>query len=106
MDDTNAVAVTIGTPEAAKWVGEHVVVTGVVTQVSIRPRISFLNLDKAYPSNRFAAFVRNKDTNEFENLPALRGEAVSVAGQIKDYNGKPEIELTPKSRLKRLSETN
>jgi DNA/RNA endonuclease YhcR with UshA esterase domain len=103
--DTNAVAATIGAAEASKWIGKQVVVTGVVAQVSIRPSLLFLNFDKAYPSNLFTAIVRNKNTNEFDSLPALKGKAVSVQGEIKNYNGKPEMELTHKSQLKPLSET-
>lgn len=101
-DDTNTVTLTIGSAEAAKWIGKQVVVTGVVAQVSIRPSLVFLNFDKSFPSNVFTAIIRNKNTNEFENLLALRGKAVSVKGQIRDYNGKPEMELTRKSQLKVL----
>ena len=102
-DDTNTVALTIGSAEAAKWIGKQVAVTGVVAQVSVRPSLVFLNFDKAYPSNLFTAIIRNKNTNEFENLSALRGKAISVKGQIKDYNGKPEMELTRKSQLEVLN---
>jgi hypothetical protein len=104
-EDTNAVSATIGAAQAAKWIGKQVVVTGVVAQVSVRPSLVFLNFDRAYPSNLFTAIIRTKNTNEFENLPALRGKAVSVQGQIKDYNGKPEMELTGKSQLKVLDNT-
>ena len=104
-DDTNSVPDTIGTAQAAKWIGKQVVVTGVVAQVSFRPSLVLLNFDKAYPSNLFTAIIRNKNTNEFENLPALRGKAVSVKGRVRDYNGKPEMELTGKSQLKVLGET-
>ena len=104
-EDTNAVQATIGAVEAAKWIGKQVVVTGVVAQVSVRPSLVFLNFDKAYPSNLFTAIIRTKNTNEFDNLPALRGKTVSVQGQIKDYNGKPEMELTGKSQLTVLGET-
>ena len=76
--------------------------TGVVAQVSVRPSLVFLNFDRAYPSNLFTAIIRNKNTNEFENLSALRGKAVAVKGQIRDYNGKPEMELTGKSQLEVL----
>jgi hypothetical protein len=102
-DETNTVLITIGSAEAAKWIGKQAVVTGVVAQVSLRPSLVFLNFDKAYPSNLFTAIIRNKNTNEFVNLSALRGKAVSVKGQIKDYNGKPEMELTGKSQLKVLN---
>ena len=104
-EDTNAVAATIGSAEASKWIGKQVIVTGVVAQVSVRPSLIFLNFDQAYPSNRFTAIVRNKNTNDFESLSALRGKAVSVQGKITDYNGKAEMELTRKSQLKLLSET-
>jgi DNA/RNA endonuclease YhcR with UshA esterase domain len=103
-DDTNAVAATIGAAEASKWIGKQVMVTGVVVQVSARPTITFLNFDKRYPDSPFAAIIRSKNTNEFENLPALKGKAVSVKGKIQDYNGKPEMELNNKSQLKLLSE--
>ncbi len=103
-DDTNAVAATIGTAEASKWIGKQVVVTGVVAQVSVRPSLVFLNFDKAYPSNLFTAIVRTKNTNEFGNLTSFRGKAVSVTGKVQDYNGKPEMELTRKAQLKLLSE--
>ena len=104
-EDTNAVVATIGSAEAPKWIGKQVIVTGVVAQVSVRPSLIFLNFGKAYPSNLFTAIVRNKHTNEFESLSALRGKAVSVQGKIMDYNGKAEMELTRKSQLKLLSET-
>jgi len=104
-DDTNTVPPIIGSAQATNWIGKQVMVTGVVAQVSVRPNLTFLNFDKRYPSNLFTAIIRGKNTNEFDNLSALRGKAVSVKGQIKDYNGKPEMELTGKSQLKILSET-
>jgi len=104
-DDTNAAPPTIGSAQVTNWIGKQVVVTGVVAQVSFRPTLTFLNFDKRYPSNLFTAVIRNRYTNEFENLSALRGKAVSVKGKIKDYQGRPEIELTRKSQLKILSDT-
>ncbi|MCX6925998.1 MAG: hypothetical protein NT154_22740 [Verrucomicrobia bacterium] len=104
-DDTNAVPITIGSAQVTNWIGKQVVVTGVVAQVSIRPSLVFLNFDKSYPSNLFTAIVRNKNTNQFEGLRALGGKTVSVSGEIKNYNGKPEMELSRKSQLKILSGT-
>ena len=103
-DDTNAAPTTIGSAQVTNWIGKQVMVTGVVAQVSFRPTLTFLNFDKRYPSNLFTAVIRNRYTNEFENLSALRGKAVSVKGEIKDYQGRPEIELTRKSQLKILSD--
>jgi DNA/RNA endonuclease YhcR with UshA esterase domain len=104
-DDTNTVPLIIGSAQVTNWIGKQVTVTGVVAQVSIRPSLVFLNIDKSFPSNLFTVIVRNKNTNEFEGLPALRGKVVSVSGEIKDYRGKPEMELSRKSQLKVLSES-
>ena len=102
-DGTNAVAPSIGSAEAAKWSGKQVVVTGVGEQVSVWPSLVFLNFDRAYPNNLFTAIIRNKNTNEIENLSALRGKAVSEKEQIKPCNGKLEMELTGKCQLKVLN---
>lgn len=102
-DETNATALTIRAEQAAAHIGKQVTVTGVVAQVSVRPSLIFLNFDKPYPNSPFSAIVRNSHTNEFEELSALKGKAVAVKGRVKDYNGKPEIELTGKSQLKILS---
>ena len=104
-DETNATTLTIRAQQAAAHIGKQVTVTGVVAQVSVRPSLIFLNFDKPYPNSPFSAIVRNSHTNEFEELPALKGKAVAVKGRVKDYNGKPEIELIGKSQLKILSET-
>lgn len=104
-DDTNAAPPTIGAAQATNWIGKQVVVTGIVAQVSFRPTLTFLNFDKRYPSNLFTAVIRGRYTNEFENVSALRGKAVSVKGEIKDYRGRPEIELTRKSQLQVLGDT-
>ena len=105
-DETNATAIIIGAAQAKAHIGKQVTVTGIVAQVSIRPSLIFLNFEKPYPDNPFTAIIRNSHTNEFEKLPALKGKPVSVQGQVKDYNGKPEMELTSKSQIKLLSGTN
>ena len=102
--ETNAIPLTIGTGQAAANIGKQVTVTGVVAQVSFRPSLVFLNFEKPYPNSPFTAIVRNSHTNEFDNLPALKGKSVSVNGKVIDYNGRPEIELTDKAQLKTLGD--
>jgi len=104
-DETNTIAVTISAQQAGAYIGKQVTVTGVVAQVSVRPSLVFLNFDKPYPDSPFTAIIRNSHTNEFDPLSALKGKSVAVKGQVKDYNGKPEIELTGKSQLRLLSGT-
>ena len=103
-EETNSAAVTIGSAQAADYIGKQVTVTGMVSQVSIRPSRAFLNFGKAYPNNEFTAVIRSSKTNAFEDLPALKGKSVAVKGKVTEYNGKPEMELTTKSQLKVLSE--
>jgi len=104
-DETNAVAPTIGVAQAVDFIGKQVTVTGVVAQVSVRPGLTFLNFGKPYPNNVFTAIVRDRNTNQFDDLSELKGKIVSVKGKVIEYRDKPEIELTAKSQLKLLSKT-
>ena len=48
--DTNAAApLKIGTADAASYYDQTMIVTGKVAQVTIRPAVTFLNLDKSFP---------------------------------------------------------
>jgi DNA/RNA endonuclease YhcR with UshA esterase domain len=102
--ETNTLPLTIGTAQAAAYIGKQVTVTGTVAQVSVRANLTYLNFDKRYPNNLFTAIIRSQSTNEFENMPALKGKAVAVTGKVIAYNGKPEMELTNKFQLKALGE--
>ena len=103
-EDTNTSPVlTIGTAQVHAYVNKSVIVTGAVAQVSIRSNITFLNFDKPYPNNPFAAIIRARSTNEFENVSALKGRTISVKGEVKEYKGRPEMQLIGKYQLKILS---
>lgn len=104
-DETNTPALTIGAAQASDYIGKQVTVTGVVVQVTVKPSITFLNFDKNYPNSPFCAIIRSRNTNEFENVTALKGKTVAVKGKVIDYNGKTEMELTGKSQLKVLENT-
>lgn len=103
-DETNAPGTIIGAAQAEDYIGKQVTVTGVVAQVSSRPGLTFLNFGKAFPNNTFTAIVRDRNTNQFDDLSGLKGKAVAVKGRIIEYKDKPEIELTTKSQLRLLSE--
>ncbi len=103
--DTTAPGPTIGAVQAADFIGKQATVTGLVAQVTVRPNLTYLNFEKAYPNSPFTAIIRSSHTNEFDNVRALKGKNVSISGKVVDYNGKPEIELTGKSQLKVLDDT-
>jgi len=100
-DPTNNVTpVKIGTTDAAKHYGEEMIVTGTVVQVTVRPAIVFLNLDKPFPDSPFTAVIHPEYTNDFGDLSLLKGKSVEIQGQVKNYHDKPEITLESTNQLK------
>jgi hypothetical protein len=89
----------IGTSDAEKFYGREMIVTGTVAQVTIRPRIVFLNMDKPYPRSPFTLVIFPAATNQFGNLNALKGASVEAKGKIVDYHNRPEIILDKASQL-------
>ena len=64
--DTNAPALSktntsallkIGTAEADKYYDQVMIVTGRVAQVTIRPKVIFLNLDQPFPNSPFTVVM-------------------------------------------------
>ena len=55
--ETNTLPLTIGTAQAAAYIGKQVTVTGTVAQVSVRANLTYLNFDKRYPNNLFTAII-------------------------------------------------
>ena len=100
--DTNAPAaapVRIGTAEADKHIDESAVVTGKVAQVTIRPKVVFLNIDQAFPDAPFSVVIMATHTNDFGDLNALEGKSIEVSGKIKSFKDKPEIVVESTNQL-------
>lgn len=99
-DPTNSPAlVKIGTLDATNFYGKEMIVTGKVAQVSIRPGIVFLNMDKPYPESPFTLVIFPAATNQFGNIKALKGVSVEATGKIKDFHGRPEMVLEKSNQL-------
>jgi hypothetical protein len=99
-DETNSTPLmTISAEDATKYFNKDVMVTGKVAQVSIRPGIVFLNMDKPYPNSPFTLVIFPAATNQFGNLRALRGASVEATGKITDYHNRPEMVLEKKGQL-------
>lgn len=106
-EDTNAtVLLKIGTGEAASHYDQEMVVTGKVAQVTIRPTVAFLNLDKPYPDSPFTVVIFPKQRPLFGDLDALRRKTIEIRGTIKKYNDKPEIVLEQTNQLTVFGLTN
>ena len=89
----------IGTQHAKEYYGQEMIVTGTVAQVSIRPGIVFLNMDKPYPRSPFALVIFPANTNRFGDLKALKGASVEAEGKIINYHNRPEMVLEKSSQL-------
>lgn len=97
--DPNAAPAKIGALEAKKYYGQEMTVTGTVAQVSIRPGIVFLNMDKPYPRSPFTLVIFPANTNQFGDLKALKGASVEAKGKIINYHNRPEIVLEKPAQL-------
>ena len=92
--------VKIGTGDAAKFFNKEMIVTGTVAQVSIRPKLVFLNMDKPYPDSPFTLVIFSAATNQFGDLKALKGTSVEATGVITNYHDRAEMVLTTSNQLK------
>ncbi|HTV42026.1 MAG TPA: hypothetical protein VMF08_15695 [Candidatus Sulfotelmatobacter sp.] len=90
----------IGALDATNFYGQEMIVTGRVAQVSIRPSIVFLNMEKPYPKSPFTLVIFSKATNQFGNLKAFKGESIEARGKIVNYHNRPEMVLEKANQIK------
>jgi len=90
--------------DAAKHVGEKATVCGTVAaakyaaQTGGRP--TFIDFGKPYPDTTFTALILGNDRPKFGTPEkSVPGKEVCVTGEIRLYNGKPEILLTDPKQL-------
>jgi DNA/RNA endonuclease YhcR with UshA esterase domain len=105
--DTNAISapLKISTAEADKYYDQKMIVTGKVVQVTIRPNVTFLNLDKPYPNSPFTVVIFHGHSSFYGDANALRGKSVEIKGKIRNYRDKPEIVLDNTNQLTVLGAT-
>ncbi|HUB86839.1 MAG TPA: hypothetical protein VMB22_03035 [Verrucomicrobiae bacterium] len=105
--DTNAPALLkIGALQATNYYGKEMIVTGRVAQVTIRPTITFLNLDERYPDSPFTVVIFHGHSSFYGDINVLRGKSIEIKGKIKNYKDKPEIVLDSTNQLTVLGVTN
>ena len=113
--DTNAPAsaktsspapMKIGTLDATNFYDQTMIVTGNVVQVTIRPSVTFLNLDKPFPNSPFAIVIIHGKSSYYGDANALKGKSVEIRGKIKNYKDKPEIVLDSTNQLTVLNFNN
>ena len=85
--------------EATNFLNKTMTVTGKVARVSVRPKITYLDIDEAYPKSPFNGIIFSSATNQFPNIKDLKGKNVELTGKIADYQGKPQIVLNKSNQL-------
>jgi DNA/RNA endonuclease YhcR with UshA esterase domain len=96
----------IGALEATNYYDQVMIVTGTVSQVTIRPKVTFLNLDQPYPDSPFTIVIFHGHSSFYGNADALRGKSIEVRGKIRNYHDKPEIALDNTNQLTVIGVTN
>jgi hypothetical protein len=97
---TNAASpLKIRAADAASHYDQEMIVTGKVAQVTIRPTVTFLNLDKNYPNSPFSVVIFHGKSSFYGDANALKGKSIEIKGKIKNYQDKPEIVLDSTNQL-------
>jgi DNA/RNA endonuclease YhcR with UshA esterase domain len=100
-DETNSPALLkIGANEAHKYYEKEMIVTGKVVQVTIRPKIAFLNIDHPFPDESIALVIYSSETNKLSDLKAWDGKSIEASGKIRRYRFRPEIILDSTNQLR------
>ena len=89
-------AATIAPEEAAKHVGQTVMVQGLVSHVKVNAHDGSIDIDfgPMYPNQVFTAYIVAANAKNFPNPEKLAGKTVIVNGKVELYKGKPEIKVT------------
>ncbi len=53
-----------------------------------------------YPDNAFTAVIFKSDSSKFHDVESWEGKVVEVTGKVKEYQGKPEIEVGEGEQVK------
>ena len=97
---TNAASLLkIGAADATNHYDQEMIVTGKVVQVTIRPTVTFLNLDKKHPDSPFQVVIFHGKSSFYGDANALKGKSIEIKGKIKNYQDKPEIALDSTNQL-------
>ena len=105
--ETNSLALLkISAFNATNYYDQEMIVTGKVVQVTIRPTMTYLNLDEKYPDSPFAVVIFHSHSSFYGNANALKGKSIEIKGKIKNYHDRPEMSLDNTNQLTVIGVTN
>lgn len=87
--------------EAAKHVGQVVVVRGEISQIVLSVNLTtHINFGGVYPNHVFTATIFKAKQTLFTGVRDYEGKVVQVQGLVHLYRGKPEIVLTERAQIR------
>jgi DNA/RNA endonuclease YhcR with UshA esterase domain len=87
--------------EAAKHIGEVVVVRGKITQIALTVNLTtHINFGGVYPNHVFTVTIFKANQSLFTGVRDYDGKIVEVQGSVHLYKGKPEIVLTERGQIR------
>ncbi len=93
----------VGTCEAGKYLGRELIVEGKVadTYHDLKSNTVFLNFEKAYPNQCFTGVIFSSNLYKFVQNPEIYylGKTVRIMGEVKEYQGRPEIILETPNQI-------
>jgi hypothetical protein len=105
-DDSAPAPLKIGALAATNYYDQTMIVTGKVAQVTIRPSVTFLNLDQPHPDSPFTVVIFHGKSSFYGDANVLKGKSIEIRGKIKNYHDKPEMVLDSTNQLTVLGVTN
>jgi len=100
---TSLPAQTIIAAEAGKHIGEKVTVCGKIFggRYFEKNEKTLLNMGGSYPDNPITIVIDGADRKKFLTKPeeTFLNKTVCISGEIKDYKGKPELQVTEVAQI-------
>lgn len=94
-------AQTISAYRVKDSIGKTATVCGSVTGTHTTDKVMLLNMGGKYPDNAFTVAIDKDSAATFSyQLATLDGADICVTGLVKEYKGKPEIEVTNEKQIK------
>ena len=97
---------TITPTEAARHVGQEVIVQGTISQITTTVNLTtHINFGGRYPNHAFTATILKARQSLFTGVRArFEGKVAEVQGTVRLYRGKPEIMIDEPSQLRLVQE--
>lgn len=90
---------TVTAAEAAARIGQTITVEGVVSEVHVSQRATFIDLGGRYPNEEFTGVIFSSDVGAFPDVDAYEGKTVDITGTVQLYRGRPEIILSSHDQI-------